>query len=89
MMTRSLPVAALILFRRDQPIRAAQILSLATNHPASQIGWMCHWSSAENLLSELEQCLGKVDFQEQWNLGKALDLAETINQLASELSEEP
>jgi predicted ATPase/DNA-binding SARP family transcriptional activator len=87
-MTRSLPVAALIIFRRDRPARATQILSLATNHPASQIGWMCHWSSAANLRSELEQTLGEATFQEEWDRGMSLDLVETINLLASELSGE-
>jgi predicted ATPase len=83
--TRLLPVAALFLARSGQPTRAAQILSLATNHPASQIGWLDHWYIGVNLASELEQRLGKVYFQEQWDLGIGLDLAEAVNLLASEL----
>jgi predicted ATPase/DNA-binding SARP family transcriptional activator len=84
-MTRPLPVVALFLARSGQPTRAAQILSLATNHPASQIGWLNHWHIGVNLASELEQRLGKVDFQEQWDLGMGLDLAKTVNLLALEL----
>lgn len=87
-MTRSLPVAALILNKRDQPTRAAQVLSLATNHPASQVGWVRLWKSGANLHSELGQTLGEVAFQEAWEQGKSLDLAETVVQLASELSTE-
>ena len=89
LMTRSLPVAAVILNKRDQPTRAAQVLSLATNHPASQIGWMRHWSSAANMCSELEQTLGQKAFKEAWDQGKSLDLVETVIQLASELSGKP
>jgi hypothetical protein len=86
--TRLLPVAALFLARRGQPTRAVQILSLATNHPASQIGWLRHWSIGAKLRSELEQSLGNVVFQEQWDQGMSLDLAETIKRFVTELSGE-
>jgi hypothetical protein len=88
-MTRPLPVAALFLARRGQPSRAAQVLSLATNHPASQIGWLRHWPIGANLHSEIEQTLGEAAFQEEWDQGKLLDFAEAIKQLAVELSGEP
>jgi hypothetical protein len=85
-MTRSLPVAALILAHSNQPKRAAQILSLAYNHPASQIGWQRLWKTGAGLRTELEQTLGAAAFEDAWVQGKSLDLAETFTGLASELS---
>jgi hypothetical protein len=83
--TRLLPVAALYFTKCGQLSRASQILSLAKNHPASQIGWLRHWSSGANLRSELEQRLGRVEFQKQWDQGMSLDLTESINLLILEL----
>jgi tetratricopeptide (TPR) repeat protein len=83
-----LPVAALILARYGRITRAVQVLSLAANHPSSQIGWMDLWSTGANMRSELEQRLGKIVFQEQWDQGKFLDLVETVTGLASELTGE-
>jgi predicted ATPase/DNA-binding CsgD family transcriptional regulator len=84
-LTRSLPVAALVLAKNDRPERAIQVLSLAQNHPASQIGWLRHWPSGEGLRAELEGTLGKAAFQKAWEQGKELDLAETIVNLSTEL----
>jgi ATP/maltotriose-dependent transcriptional regulator MalT len=84
-MTNSLPVAALVVAKSGQPERAAQILSLAHHHPASQIGWLRHWPSGAAMRAELEGTLGKAAFQKAWEQGKELDLAETVVQLATEL----
>lgn len=88
LMTWSLPVAALALARGGRFERAAQILSLALNHPASQVGWLENWSSGNALSAELEQILDSAAFKAAWEEGKSLDLAETIDWLGEEFAGE-
>ena len=84
-----LPVAALILARREQPTRAAQVLSLALTRNPMQTGWLRLWKEGATLREQLQQILGEEAFQAEWDLGMGLDLVDTIDQLALELSEEP
>jgi hypothetical protein len=85
-LTRALPVAAFILASRGRPEWATQILSLAQNHPASQIGWSANWQPGADLRPRLEEELGQEAFQTAWAAGKSLDLVEAAARVVGDLT---
>ncbi len=78
LITWCLPIYACLLAHQDQHEQAAEILSLAYQHPASAPGWMDQWPLLTRLQAALKSNLGESDFQAAWESGQAKSL-ETVN----------
>src|SRR5687767_4557110 len=73
----SLAIAAVILARQGERVRAVEWLALAFTYPVRASRWMERWVLLTHLRSELEQALGSNAYQAAWERGKLLDI-ETI-----------
>ena len=77
----SLPIVAIILTHRDQPVWAVELLALAFTHPVGASAWMEKWPLLNRLRVELEQMLGTEAYQTAWESGTGLDLEEVVAEL--------
>lgn len=80
-----LPLAAVLVSRRDDPEYAAQLLALAFAQGAEITGWMRQWPLLTNLQRRLEDTLGADRFDAAWVYGASLDLDAVIVQLLDDL----
>jgi hypothetical protein len=76
-----LPVAAVLLARQGEKIRAVEILALSSHHPLSPTGWMEQWPLLARLRTELEKQLGGEAYKSAWERGQKLDLELVVSSL--------
>ncbi len=76
-----LPVVGIILGQQEQLERAAEILGLYFNHPASPSGWAEKWPLLGEWQARLEKSLGAVGYRAARERGRAMDLMMTIEAL--------
>lgn len=80
-----LPVAAIILAHKSNPVRAVELLALALTHPVRAAGWMEKWPLLARLRVELEQALGSEKYSAAWERGKLLDAEALMLELQEQL----
>jgi predicted ATPase/DNA-binding CsgD family transcriptional regulator len=84
-----LPAACVILAHEGDTERAAELLGLAFNHPASAPTWMEKWPLLIRLRDQLEAELGADAYQDAWVRGKTLDLEKVVIELILEFQDNP
>ncbi len=80
----AITMAVFPVFQKQDYYRATQYLGLVFTHPASRKGWMKQWDKLGNLQSDIRNKLGTTTYEQAWQHGKQLDLAEIIEQLQRE-----
>jgi hypothetical protein len=78
-----LPVAAVLLARRNQKEQAVELLAMGLTHPLSPTGWQEKWPLLTELRTTLENDLDPDDYQGAWERGKSLDLETVVSMLMS------
>ena len=81
LMTRCLPVAAVIIAHNGDKQRAVELLGLAFTHPKSATGWMVNWPLLTRFRADLEAELGAAAYDAAWERGAKLDLEATAADL--------
>jgi hypothetical protein len=76
-----LAVAAVILARRGQGERAAEILGLVFTHRNSPEGWLDAWPLLAELRAALQKELGMAKYEALWARGQKLDIEATANEV--------
>jgi tetratricopeptide (TPR) repeat protein len=79
-----LTVMAMLLADEGEHTRAAELLGLALNQPASPRGWFDHWPLLIRKLEQLEAELGADAFTAAWERGKAMDLKVVVEEVLAE-----
>lgn len=83
-----LPVAAVLLARRGEKVRAVEVLALSSHHPLSPQGWMEQWRKLAQVRADLEKQLGREVYRSAWERGQTLDLAFVVGSLLAEVEPE-
>jgi ATP/maltotriose-dependent transcriptional regulator MalT len=76
-----LTVMGLLLCDDGEYARAAELLGLTLNHPASPRGWFDNWPLLTRKCKQLQDALGSEAYATAWERGKHLTLDEAINNL--------
>jgi predicted ATPase/DNA-binding CsgD family transcriptional regulator len=79
-----LPIAAVLAARAGEPVRAAELMGLATAQSPQMTGWLPRWSLFNEIRADLEQQLG-ADFEVACVRGAALDVATVAVSLLDDL----
>ena len=77
-LTLCLPVWAVILAQENDARQAVQLLGLAAARPTQQPTWMENWPLLHELQIEMEAELGSDIYSELWDIGKTMNLHETV-----------
>jgi hypothetical protein len=80
---------ALLLTDEGEHARAAELLGLALNHPATPRGWFDHWPLLTHKRQQLQAELSADAYAAAWEHGQTQDLAATIEQLLAEYAPKP
>jgi predicted ATPase/DNA-binding CsgD family transcriptional regulator len=81
-----LPIAAILLAQKDNPVRAVELLALAFTHPVRAAGWMEKWPLLARLRAALELALGSEAYSAAWERGKLLDAETIVEELRQQFS---
>ena len=83
-MTWCLPSVAIILAHEGEHAQAVSVLSLASQHPRSEPGWLKKWPQLTQLRDQLKAELGAEAYNIAWERGKSLDLETVVQDLLAE-----
>ncbi|GAB5490510.1 MAG: hypothetical protein Phog2KO_07250 [Phototrophicaceae bacterium] len=76
--------AILRAYRDHNPQYATKLLALASTHPSSLSGWLDIWDFISTMKQDLENELGTVEYQAQWQQGQSLDWEVVVGDLVAE-----